>query len=70
MNDYIDPHGSVYRIYETDFVNPSNGTKTVLFVLINESNSVLQVSTASWDVDSWVRSFDLTLRPSPESESA
>lgn len=69
MTDYADPHNSTYRIHETTFVNPVNGNETLLFVLTNESDSVLQVSTASWDVDSWIRSFELTLRPSPDSES-
>ena len=61
MNKYADSYGSTYFIHETTFVNPANQNETLLFVLTNESDSVLAVSTASWDVKSWIQSVGLTL---------
>lgn len=60
MNKYVDSYGSTYIIHETSFVNPANRNETLLFVLTNESDAVLAVSTTSWDVKSWVQSFGLT----------
>ena len=60
MNNYTDSYGSTYVIHETTFVNPASKNETLLFVLTNESDSVLAVSTASWDIKSWIQSFGLT----------
>ncbi len=60
MNNYTDSYGSTYVIHETTFVNPANRNETLLFVLTNESDSVLAVSTASWDIKTWIQTFGLT----------
>ena len=61
MTTYIDEYDSIYTIHETTFTNPVNGNPTVLFVLINESGTVLRASTATWDTKVWVRDFALDL---------
>ncbi len=60
MNNYTDSYGSTYVIHETTFVNPASKNETLLFVLTNESDSVLAVSTASWDIKTWIQTFGLT----------
>lgn len=59
MTNYLDDYNSVYSIHETTFANPVNGNPTTLFVLVNESGTVLQASTASWSPSHWVRDFGL-----------
>ena len=58
---YTSPEGINYTIHETTFINPGTGLETLLFVMVNESGSVVKVTTSSMEVVRWVREFDLAL---------
>lgn len=59
MNTYIDDYNCVYTIHETTFTNPVNGNPTLLFVLVNESGTVLRAATETWSPKTWVNDFGL-----------
>lgn len=61
MTFYESDLGSKYSLHEVTFPNPVTGADTVLFVLVNESGFILRASTATWDVNSWMRDFSLEL---------
>lgn len=59
MTKFVDTYGSSYSITETTFLNPVTGAETVLFVMVNESGCVLNVSTHTWAPGDWVRDLEL-----------
>ena len=59
MTYYIDDYNSTYTIHETTFTNPVNGNPTLLFVLVNESGTVLRASADTWSPKTWVSDFGL-----------
>lgn len=67
MDYYKDDYGSHYRIFETTFENPVTKNPTLLFTLVNESDTVIKASVSSYDVANWVTGYQLTLlKSSPD----
>jgi len=60
---YTDDYGSSYSIHETKFVNPVTGADTLLFVLVNESGTVLRASSDTRAPREWVKDFFLKFSP-------
>lgn len=58
---YISPAGIEYKIYETTFINPGTGLETLLFVMVNESGSVVKATAASMEAARWIDEYQLLL---------